>query len=92
MDTSHRTGARHRLTPSGMLLVLGGVLLLVAAPMLFAVAVTTEAGWAMLAGLVCAVAGLLMVGRVFAPQRASFRAGTKIWQNDGLPGGGAGGL
>jgi hypothetical protein len=92
MDTSQRTGSGHRLTASGMVFVLGVVLLLVAAPTLFVVAATVEAGWALLAGLVCALVGLVAVGQVFVPQRASFRAGTKIWQNDGLPGGGGGAM
>lgn len=74
------------------MLVLGVVLLLAAAPTLFVVAAVTEAGWALLAGMACAACGLVTVGQVLAPQRTSFRGGTKIWQNDGLPGGGAGGL
>jgi len=93
MDPSQRTASRHGLSLSGWVLVLGVVLLLVAAPTLFVVAATTEAGWALLAGLACAFVGLVAVGQVFMPQRAGFRAGTKIWQNDGLPGGGgAGGM
>jgi hypothetical protein len=92
MDTSQRTGSRHGLTVSGMVFVLGVVLLLVAAPTLFVIAASTEAGLALLAGLACALVGLVAIGQVLMPQRTSFRAGTKIWQNDGLPGGGAGAM
>jgi hypothetical protein len=89
VQTSQRAASgRSRLSPSGIVLLVGVVLLLVAAPTLFVVAATTEARWALPAGLACAISGLVTVGQVLMPQRASFRGGTKIWQNDGLPGGG----
>jgi hypothetical protein len=84
MVSSSQPPRRGRLTLRGMVLVLGVVLVLLAAPALFVVWVTTETDRALLAGLVCGVAGLVLVGQVLVPQR---RGGTKIWQNDGLPGG-----
>jgi hypothetical protein len=91
MQSSQRAGSRSRLSLSGKVLVLGVALLLVAAPTLFVIAATTEADWAFLPGLACALGGLVAIGQVLTPQRSSFRAGTKIWQNDGVPGGGGGG-
>ena len=90
MVISSQPPRRSRLTLRGMVFVLGVVLLLVAAPTLFVVWATTEANRAVLAGIGCTVAGLVAVGQVLLPQRASFRAGTKIWQNDGIPTGGTG--
>lgn len=85
-----RGRSRHRLNARGIVFVAGVVLLLVAAPALFVAAVNADANWAVLAGLGCALCGLIAVGQILMPQRSSFRAGTKIWQNDGLPGGGGG--
>ena len=68
----------------------GLFLLLVATPAMVIVILTTAADWAFVAAIVTFGAGLVVLGTVVAPDRTSFRAGTKIWQNDGLPGGGGG--
>ena len=87
MVSSSQSPRRGRLTLRGIVFALGVVLLVVAAPTLFVVWVTTETDRALLASLACGLAGLVLVGQVLLPQRASFRGGTKIWQNDGLSGG-----
>jgi uncharacterized membrane protein HdeD (DUF308 family) len=77
---------RRRLRTS----VLAGLaMVLVAAPVLFVVAAVAQATWAFLGGLAMVAAGLLTVGH---PLRRDHNThGTKIWQNDGQPGGGAAG-
>lgn len=92
MRNSRPAGSRPRLSPRAVVLVGGLLLLLVAAPGLFVVAVAADANWAVLSGVGCVLCGVIVVGQALLPDRASFRAGTKIWQNDGLPGGGAGGI
>lgn len=72
-------------------LLVGLALMLLGTPAMVAVALMTGAGWALIAALAAFTAGLVTVGGVFAPGSSSFQAGTKVWQNDGLPGGGAGG-
>ena len=67
---------------------MGLFLLLVATPAMVIVILTTAAEWAFVAAIVTFAAGLVVLGTVVAPDRTSFRAGTKIWQNDGHPGGG----
>ena len=91
MVSSPRAPRRIQLTPRGVVLLVGAVLLLVAAPTLFVVAAKTAVDWALIVGLVVGAVGLIMVGQALVPDRASFHGGTKIWQNDGLPGGGGGG-
>ncbi|MGH3314664.1 MAG: GNAT family N-acetyltransferase [Nocardioidaceae bacterium] len=71
--------------------VLSGVALLLLAVGGLVVPVVIDAGWLLAVALAAVVAGLLTIGSVLAPQRSSFRAGTKLWQNDGQPGGGDGG-
>jgi len=66
-------------------LLAGLALILLGTPTLVVVAVATEADWAFIAAFVTFASGLLTAGRVIAPGRSSFRAGTKIWQNDGRP-------
>jgi len=68
-----------------------GLTLLLLAVAGIVVAVAIDAGWLLAVGLATFVAGLLTLGSVLAPERSSFRGGTKLWQNDGQPGGGAGG-
>jgi ribosomal protein S18 acetylase RimI-like enzyme len=72
--------------------LLSGVALLLLAVVGLVVAAAIDAGWLLYVALAAIVAGLLTIGSVFAPHRSSVRAGTKIWQNDGQPGGGGGGL
>ena len=69
----------------------GAFLLAAAVAAMVAVALLTGAAWAFIAALAAFVAGLVTVGGVFAPGRSTFHAGTKLWQNDVLPGGGGGG-
>jgi len=92
MRSAQPAGSRRRLGPRAVLLVGGLLLLRVAAPGLFVVAVAADANGAVLAAVGCVLCGVVVVRQALLPQRASFRAGTKIWQNDGLPGGGAGGI
>ena len=70
---------------------MGVVLLLVAAPTLLVVAAKTAADSMLIVGLVVGAIGVIMVGQALLPGRSTFHGGTKIWQNDGLPGGGSGG-
>jgi hypothetical protein len=84
---SHRRLRRLRL---GVLVGLS--LMLVATPAMVVVALAGGADWAFIVALATFAAGLVTVGGVIAPGRSSFHGGTKIWQNDGLPGGGAGGV
>ncbi|MDQ4006543.1 MAG: hypothetical protein M3211_00435 [Actinomycetota bacterium] len=67
---------------------MGLFLLLVATPATVIVILTTAADWAFVAAILTFAAGLVVLGTVVAPDRTSFRGGTKVWQNDGLPGGG----
>jgi hypothetical protein len=76
---------------SSRTVVLSGVALLLLAVAGFVVAAAVDAGWLLALALAAVVGGLLTIGSVLAPERSSFRAGTKIWQNDGQPGGGGGG-
>jgi hypothetical protein len=71
--------------------VLSGVILLLLAVAGFVLAAAIDSGWLLAVALAAVVAGLLTIGSVFAPERSSVRAGTKMWQNDGQPGGGGGG-
>jgi hypothetical protein len=71
-------------------LLAGLAMVLLATPAFVVLAVFNGAGWAFIAALAAFAAGLVTVGAVLTPDRSSFHAGTKIWQNDGLPGGGAG--
>jgi hypothetical protein len=73
-------------------LVAALALMLLVTPALVVLAVSSQADWAFVAALATFAAGLVMVGGLVAPGRSSFRGGTKIWQNDGMPGGGAGGV
>jgi hypothetical protein len=66
-------------------------MMLLGTPGMVVAALVTGADWAFIAALATFAVGLFTVGGVIAPDRSSFRGGTKIWQNDGLPGGGAGG-
>lgn len=68
-------------------LLAGLALMLLGTTPFVIVALATEADWAFIAAIVTFAAGLLTVVRIIAPGSSSFRAGTKIWQNDGLPGG-----
>lgn len=80
-----------RVRRARVALLVGLVLMLLGAPAMVAVALLTGAAWAFIAALAAFVAGLVTVGGVFAPGRSDFHAGTKLWQNDVLPGGGGGG-
>jgi hypothetical protein len=73
-------------------LLVGLALILLATPAAVLVALVSGAGWAFVAALATFTTGLFVLGGVIAPGRSSFHGGTKIWQNDGLPGGGAGGF
>ena len=85
----HRRHGRHgrhrRLRPGSVVAVL---LLLVVTPVMVVVLLTTAAEWAFIAAIGAFAAGLVVLGNVVAPDRSTFRAGTRVWQNDGLPGGG----
>lgn len=71
--------------------VLAGLAMLLAgAPVLFVVAAVADAGWALLGGLAMVVVGLLLVGQPGGRGRNTH--GTRIWENDGLPGGGTGAM
>jgi len=72
-------------------LLAGLASMLLGAPALVAVALVSGADWAILAALGAFVVGLVIVGGIIAPGRSSFHGGTKIWHNDGVPGGGGGG-
>jgi uncharacterized protein (DUF58 family) len=72
--------------------LLSGVALLLLAGVGLVVAAAIDAGWLLYVALAATVAGLLTIGSVVAPDTSSFRAGRKLWQNDGNPGGGGGGL
>lgn len=88
--TPSSSSGRRRLRRPRFGLLAGLALILLGTPTLVVVALTTGADWPFIAALATFTAGLLTVGRIIAPGRSSFRAGTKIWQNDGLPGGGGG--
>lgn len=77
------------MSPRTVLLAGGTLLLLAVAGLVVAPAV--DAGWLLVVALAAGVVGLLAMGSVLAPTRSSFRGGTKLWQNDGNPGGGGGG-
>jgi hypothetical protein len=53
---------------------------------LLVVYVLLGSGWIMFGCLISLVSGSLMTGEALMPRRNM--AGTKTWQNDGLPGGG----
>ncbi len=72
-------------------LLAGLTLLFVSTPAMVVVALATEADWAFIAPFLTFTVGLFTLGGLIAAGRSSFHGGTKIWQNDGLPGGGAGG-
>lgn len=90
MGSPSRDHRRLRRLRSGLLAGLG--LILLATPAMVVVALASGADWAFIVALATFTAGLVTVGAVIAPGRSSFHGGTKIWQNDSLPGGGAGGL
>ena len=71
--------------------VLSGVTLLLLAVACLLLAAAVNAGWLLALAAAALVAGLLTIGSVFTPDRSSQRAGTKIWQNEGTPGGDGGG-
>jgi len=87
-----RSPDHRRLRRLRLALLIGLALILLATPAMVVAALTTGADWAYIAALATFAAGLITVGGVIAPGRSSFQGGTKIWQNDGLPGRGAGGL
>jgi len=86
-----RSGDHRRLRRLRLALLVGLVLILLGTPAMIVAALATSADWAYIAALATFAVGLITVGGVIAPGRSSFHGGTKIWQNDGLPGGGAGG-
>jgi hypothetical protein len=86
--TRSRSQDEPRLRRLRFALLAALALILLATPALVVVALSREAGWAFIAALATFAAGLVTMGALVAPGRSSFHAGTKIWQNDGLPGGG----
>lgn len=85
-----RSHDRPRLRRLPLGLLIGLALVLLGTPAMVVAALTTGADWAYIAAFATFAAGLITVGGVIAPGRSSFHGGTKIWQNDGLPGGGGG--
>lgn len=81
----HPTRRRLRLTA-----LTGLSLLLVGTPAMVLISLQTKADWAYVGVLATFCVGVFMIGAAVVPTRSSFRAGTKVWQNDGLPGGGGG--
>ena len=51
----------------------------------YAVVLATAVIWPATLGTVAIMTGLVIMGSVLAPTWATFKAGLKIWQNDGLP-------
>lgn len=89
--TPGRPDDRRRVHRLRLGFLTGLALMLLGTPAVVLVALVTGADWAVIAVLATFALGLFTVGGVTARGRSSFHAGTKIWQNDGLPGGGAGG-
>ncbi len=67
----------------------GAALIVIVGPVLFLVAVLTEGVWAWVASLGSVALGLMLIVQALMPDRNVH--GTKVWQNDGLPGGGGAG-
>ncbi len=89
--TQGRSHDHARLRRRRLGLLAGMALMFLGTPAMVALALVSGADWAILAALGAFVAGLVTVGGIIAPGSSSFHGGTKIWQNDGVPGGGAGG-
>jgi membrane-bound ClpP family serine protease len=63
----------------------GGLLIAIGAPALFAVALVTSFSWLLTASIASVCLGLFLIVDALIPGRNVL--GTKIWQNDGTPGG-----
>jgi membrane protein YdbS with pleckstrin-like domain len=85
--TTNSSRDRQRVRRLRVVLLFGIVLILLATPAMVVIALMSEAAWAFIAALATFAVGLLAIVSVIAPGRSSFHGGTKIWQNDGLPGG-----
>ena len=62
-----------------------GIAVALAGVTTYGVVLTTGVLWPAILGTLAIMAGLLIMGSVMAPTRATFKGGVRIWQNDGLP-------
>jgi uncharacterized membrane protein HdeD (DUF308 family) len=65
--------------------LLCGVAAVVIGVLAYGVALTTALVWTASIGTLAIMAGLVVIGSTLVPTRTTFSAGSRIWQNDGLP-------